>query len=43
MDFKESKTYLAVFIALIGIALWLSLNIEDQIDDEDYYIEQRDE
>ena len=43
MDFKENKTYLAVFIALIGIALWLSLNIEDQIDDEDYYIEQRDE
>jgi len=40
---NESKDYLFVFIALIIIAVLVSFNIEDQIEDPEFYIKQRDE
>jgi hypothetical protein len=43
MDFKESKTYLLIFIAFIIIGTLVSFNIEDQIEDPETYIKMRDE
>jgi Na+/citrate or Na+/malate symporter len=43
MDFRESKTYLLIFIAIIIVGTLLSFNIEDQIEDPDHYIRMRDE
>jgi hypothetical protein len=43
MDFKESKTYLLIFIVFVIIGTLLSFNIEDQIVYTDDYIKMRDE
>ena len=43
MDFKESKTYLLIFIVVIIIGTFVSFNIEDQIEDPETYIKMRDE
>jgi hypothetical protein len=43
MDFKESKTYLLIFIVAIIVITLISFNIEDQIEQPDYYIRMRDD
>ena len=43
MDPKESNNYVFIFIALVIIAVLVSFNIEDQIEDPEFYIKQRDE
>jgi hypothetical protein len=43
MDFKESKTYLLIFIAAVVVITLILLNIEDQIEYPEYYIRMKDE
>jgi hypothetical protein len=43
MDFKSSNNHIFVIIALIGLGVWLSTLLGDEIEDPEYYIRMRDE